>query len=87
MKKFLKSLIIAIIIVAVAVGLGIVGSVKDQQMFLEKEGEVLGHGMPVYTIVFPLLWLSFWFWFKVIVTIVRFIKKHIGKLNRGSSES
>ena len=75
MKRVLKSLCIAIFILAVAIGLGAIGIVKDQQLFVAREGEVLGHGMPVYTMIYPMLWLAFLIVFSAVRSVGRFFRR------------
>lgn len=82
MKKFLVALLKAIVILAVAVILGMIGISLDQQLWADRPEGVLGHGIPVYTFVLPMLWLSLLFWISVIKFVIRLLKKIFKKKDK-----
>jgi len=86
MKKFLKSLLIAILILTVAVVLGAVGIQLDRDLVANRPDGVLGHGIPVYTMILPMLWLGLVFWISIISGVFKFIGMVIRKIKFGQAK-
>lgn len=80
MKKFLIALLKAFLILAVAVGLGMLGIHMDQQMFAERPAEAMGHPMPVFTMILPMVWLGIIFWIAIIKAFVKLLVALVRKL-------
>lgn len=86
MKKFLIALLKAFLILAVAVGLAMLGIQLDQQLFAERPAEAMGHPMPVFTMILPMLWLGIIFWIAIIKTFVKILMALIRRLRKGKDK-
>ena len=79
MKNFLKSLFTVILILAVAVGLGAVGIQLDRGLETKRLDGALGHGIPVYTMILPMLYLGLICWISIIWGVFKFMGTLIRK--------
>lgn len=70
MKKTIKAILWIIVIIVVTIVLGVIGAKFDQQMFSNRPEDVIGHAIPVYTMILPMLWLGI----LLCIGIVRFIR-------------
>lgn len=86
MKKFLIALLKAFLILAVAVGLGMIGIQLDQQLFAERPAEAMGHPMPVFTMILPMLWLGLVIWIAIIKTIIKFLAAVVRRIRKGKDK-
>lgn len=86
MKNFFKSLFIVILILAVAVGLGAVGIQLDRDLWTNRPDGALGHGIPVYTIILPMLWLGLIIWISIIRVVFKFLGMMIRKIKSGQKK-
>ena len=83
MKKLLKSIFIAIMILAVAALLGAVGIQLDKDLLANRPDGAMGHGIPVYTMILPMLWLGLVVWISIIREVIKFIRVLIRKIKSG----